>query len=119
LLWRNLEPAVQQRPVRRCVQRSAKSKYQGRQELQDTKSISDQCDLEAQQFIHDAAKLVVESAAQGATLHVSQSFSGSRQTSAIVVCLIACPEPLVLEVQAAVDQAVEETLSSFAVLAIN
>ena len=95
------------------------TKCRGRQELQDTKSNSDQCDLEAQQFIHDAAKLVVESAAQGATLHVSQSFSGSRQTSAIVVCLIACPEPLVLEVQAAVDRAVDETLSNFAVLSIN
>ena len=87
--------------------------------MQDSKSISDQCDREAQQFIHDAAKLVVESAAQGAALHVSQSFSGSDQTSAILVCLIACPEPLALELQDAIDQAVEKALSNFPVLSIN
>ncbi|HEX8895363.1 MAG TPA: hypothetical protein VF783_18695 [Terriglobales bacterium] len=87
--------------------------------MQNSKSISDQCDREAQQFIHDAARLVVESAAQGAALHVSQSFSGSDQTSAILVCLIACPEPLALELQDAIDQAVEKALSNFPVLSIN
>ena len=87
--------------------------------MQDTKSISDQCDLEAQQFIHDAAKLVVESAAHGATLYVSQSFSGSDQTSAILVCLIACPEPLALELQDAIDHAVEKALSNFPELLIH
>ena len=92
---------------------------QGRQEFEDTKSISDQYDREAQQFIHDAARLVVESAAQGAALHVSQSFSGSDQTSAILVCLIACPEPLALELQEAIDQAVEKALNNFPVLSIN
>ena len=92
---------------------------QGRQELQDTKSISDQCDQEAKQFIHDATKLVIESAARGAAVHVSQSFSGSSQTSAIVVCLVACPEYLVLELQDAIDQAVERALATFPVLPIH
>ena len=108
-----------QRPVPSCVRRSVRNHAQGWQELQDTNSISDQCDLEAQQFIHDAAKLVLESAAQGATLHVSQSFSSSNQTSAVLVCLIACPEPLALELQDAIDQAVEKALSKFPVLSIN
>ena len=69
--------------------------------------------------MHDAAKLVVESAAQGAAVHVSQSFSGTPKTSAIVVCLVACPEPLVLEVQAAIDRAVEEALEIFPVFSVN
>ena len=90
----------------------------GPAELQK-KSLSDRCDLEAREFIHDAAKLVVESAAQGAALHVSQSFSGSAQASAIVVCLVACPELLVLELQAAVDRAVEETLGVFPIFSTN
>jgi hypothetical protein len=90
----------------------------GRRELQENKCVSDGCDLEAQQFIHDAAKMVVESAAQGAALHVSQSFSGSPQTSGIVVSLVACPDSLVLEVQAAIERAVEEALSVFPVFSI-
>ena len=92
---------------------------QGRSEVQNNESAPDRCDLEAQQFIQDAAKLIVESAAQGAAVHVSQSFSGSAQTSAILVCLIACPEPLALEVQDAVDQAVEKALGNFRVSSIN
>ena len=83
--------------------------------MQQDKSVPDH---EAKQFIHEAAKMVVESAAQGAALHVSQSFSGSSKTSAIVVCLVACPESLVLEVQAAIDRAVEETLNIFPVFSI-
>jgi hypothetical protein len=93
---------------------------QGTSELEDSKTLPDRCDHEAKQFIHDAAKLVVESAAQGAALHVSQSFSGSSpQTSAIVVCLVACPEPLVLEVQAALDRAVEDALDIFPIFSIS
>jgi len=87
--------------------------------VQDNDSAPDRCDLEAQQFIQDAAKLIVESASQGAAVHVSQSFTGSAQTSAIVVCLVACPEPLVLEVQAALDRAVEEALDMFPVFSVN
>jgi hypothetical protein len=94
------------------------SARQGPRELEESKTFLERCDLEAQQFIHDAAKMVVESAAQGAAVHVSQSFSGSSKTSAIVVCLVACPETLVLEVQAAVDRAVEETLGVFPVFSI-
>jgi hypothetical protein len=92
--------------------------YAPEEELEKSEKISEQSDQEAQQFIQDAAKLVIESAAQGAAVHVSQSFSGSPQTSAIVVCLVACPEFLVLEVQAAIDQAVEEALSIFPVFSI-
>ena len=87
--------------------------------MKENKTLSEECDLEAQQFIHDAAHLVVESAAQGATLHLSQSFSGSNKKSAIVVCLVACPETLVLEVQAAIDRAVEEALAIFPAASIH
>ena len=49
----------------------------------------------------------------------SQSFSGSPKTSAIVVCGVACLEPLVLEVKVAIDRAVEEALDISPVLSIN
>lgn len=87
--------------------------------MEENKSVSDPHDHEARQFIHDAAKLVVESAAQGAAVHVSQSFGGSSQTSAIVVCLVACPESLVFEVQDAIDRAVEDALAIFPVFSVN
>jgi hypothetical protein len=87
--------------------------------LEESKTIPDRRDHEAKQFIHDAIKLVIESAAQGAALHVSQSFSASTQTSAIVVCLVACPESLALKLQDAIDQAVEKALGNFHVLSVN
>jgi len=72
--------------------------------------------LEVQQYIDDAAKLVTDTAAQGGILHLSQSFSGSPQSSAIVVSLVACPEILVLKVQEAIDRAVDEVLCEFPVI---
>ena len=73
-------------------------------------------DLELQQYIDDATKLVIDTADQGGTLHRSQSFSGSPRNSAILVSLVACPETLVLKVQEAIDRAVEEVLSEFPVI---
>ena len=78
--------------------------------MEKNNRVPDQGDPEAKQFIDDAARMVIESAAQGAVVHVSQSFSGSRNGSALIVCLVACPESLVLEVQEAIDEAVEEKL---------
>ena len=66
--------------------------------------------LEVAQYIADATKLVNHTAAQGGCLHVSQSFSGSPKSSAIVTSLVACPESLVLKVQEAIDRAVEVAL---------
>jgi hypothetical protein len=90
-----------------------------RSALEESKTILDRRDFEAKQFIHDATQLVIESAAQGAALHVSQSFGGSTHTSAIVVCLVACPESLALELQHAIDRAVEKALGNFPVLSVH
>ena len=73
----------------------------------------DESDLEVEQYLDDAAELVIKTAAQGGVLHVSQSFSGLPLSSAIVVCLVACPETFVLQVQEAIDQAVERVLDTF------
>ena len=71
--------------------------------------------LEVAQYIADVTKLVRHTAAQGGCLHVSQSFSGSPKSSAIVTSLVACPESLVLKVQEAIDRAVEVALCEFPV----
>ena len=76
-------------------------------------------DFEVEEYIHDATNLVGDIAAQGRALHVSQSFSGSRNGSALVVCLVACPDSLVLEIQGAIDTAVEEILGALPVLSVN
>jgi hypothetical protein len=76
----------------------------------------EQGNLEVQQYIDDATKLVIDTAAQGGALHLSQSFSVSPQNSAIVVSLVACPETLVLKVQEAIDRAVDEVLCEFPVI---
>jgi hypothetical protein len=73
-------------------------------------------DLEVQQYIDDATKLLMDTAARRGTLHLSQSFSGPPRSSAIVVSLVACPETLVLKVQEAIDRAVEEALCEFAIV---
>ena len=87
--------------------------------MEKNNRVPDQGDPEAKQFIDDAARMVIESAAQGAVVHVSQSFSGSRNGSALVVCLVACPDSLVLEIQGAIDTAVEEILGALPVLSVN
>lgn len=69
--------------------------------------------LEVAQYIADVTKLVNYTAAQGGCLHVSQSFSGPPGSSAIVTCLVACPESAVLKVQEAIDEAVEVALCEF------
>ena len=69
--------------------------------------------LEVAQYIADATKLVNHTAALGGCLHVSQSFSGSPRSSAIVTSLVACPESLVLKVQEAIDRAVEDAFCEF------
>ena len=71
--------------------------------------------LEVAQYIADATKLVNHTAAQGGCLHLSQSFSVSPKSSAIVTSLVACPESLVLKVQEAIDRAVEVALCEFPV----
>ena len=76
-------------------------------------TVPDDCDLEAKQYIEDTAEVVIDTAAQGGVLHVSQSFSGFPRSSAIVVCLVACPEAIALRVQEAIDQAVERVLEVF------
>ena len=43
---------------------------------------------ETDQYILDTAQLVTASAAENRTLHVSQSFSGTRLTTAVVVCFV-------------------------------
>ena len=73
-------------------------------------------DLEVQQYIEDASKSLMDTAARGETLHLSQSFSGSTQSSAVVVSLVACPEAVVLKVQEAIDRAVEEVLCEFSMV---
>ena len=72
-------------------------------------------DSEVRQYIDDATGLVSDTAAQGGILHVSQSFSGSPPSSAIVISLVACPEALALQLQEAIDQAVEGVLCKFPV----
>jgi hypothetical protein len=72
-------------------------------------------DLEVQQYIDDATKLVIHTADQGGTLHLSQSFSGSPRHSAILASLVACPETHVLKVQDAINRAAEEVLHEFRV----
>ena len=66
---------------------------------------------EAAEYILDTAQLVTASSAENQTLHVSQSFSGTRLTSAVVVCFVTCPDEIVLEIQQAIDVAVNEVLS--------
>jgi len=66
---------------------------------------------DAGQFIRDAAGLVTSAAEEHRTLHISQSFAGTRSTSATIVCLLTCPNDLVLEMQDAIDRAVLELLA--------
>jgi hypothetical protein len=63
------------------------------------------------QYIFDTAQLVSASAAENRTLHVSQSFSGTRFTAAVVVCFVTCPDGIVDEIQQAIDAAVHEVLA--------
>ena len=66
---------------------------------------------DAGQFIRDAAELVTSAAEEHRTLHISQSFAGTGSTSATIVCLVTCPNDLVLEMQYAIDRAVRELLA--------
>ena len=65
---------------------------------------------EVRNYILDTAEMVTGAASKKETLHISQSFSGSRAASGVVVCYVTCPHDLVLAVQEAVDSAVCEAL---------
>ena len=71
--------------------------------------------LQVAEYTDDATNLVNHTAAQGGCLHMSQSFDGSPQRSAVVISFVACPKSLVLKVQEAIDRAVEEALADFPV----
>jgi hypothetical protein len=73
----------------------------------------EECAREAKQYIEDTARLVIDTAAGGGAVHISQSFGGFPKRSAMVVCLVACPEAFALQVQEAIDQAVEKVLDGF------
>jgi hypothetical protein len=66
---------------------------------------------EADRYISDNAQLVSAAAGGNRTLHVSQSFSGTRQTSAVVVCFVTCSDEIVVEMQQAIDAAVLDVLA--------
>jgi hypothetical protein len=66
---------------------------------------------ETDQYILDTAHLVTASVTENRTLHISQSFSGTRLTSAMVVCFVTCPDKIVMEMQQAIDAAVNEVLA--------
>jgi len=66
---------------------------------------------DAGQFIRDAAGLVTSAAEEHRTLHLSQSFSGTISTSGTIVCLVTCPNDLVLEIQDVIDSAARELLA--------
>jgi hypothetical protein len=66
---------------------------------------------EADRYIADNAQLVGAAAFGKRTLHVSQSFSGTVDTSAVVVCFVTCPDAIVLEMQQAIDAAVLNVLA--------
>lgn len=66
---------------------------------------------ETDQYIFSTAQLVTASAAENRTLHVSQSFSDTRLTTAVVVCFVTCPDAIVGEMQQAIDVAVNEVLA--------
>lgn len=68
--------------------------------------MSEDLDLEIKKYIEDTVELVTDAANSGRAVHTTQSFGGYRRSSAVVVCLLACPEDSVLEVQEAIDQAV-------------
>lgn len=74
-------------------------------------SIPKELTSETDQYIFDTAELVSASAAENRTLHVSQSFSGTRLTSAVVVCFVTCPHEIVMEMQQAIDAVVNEVLA--------
>jgi hypothetical protein len=61
---------------------------------------------ETDQYISDNAQLVSSAAEENRTLHVSQSFSGTRNTSGVVVCFVTCSDEIVMEMQQAIDAAV-------------
>jgi hypothetical protein len=56
---------------------------------------------EVRNYILDTAEMVAGAASNKETMHVSQSFSGSRTVSGVVVCYVTCPHDLVLDVQEA------------------
>jgi hypothetical protein len=66
---------------------------------------------EAHRYISNNAWLVGAAAFGKRTLHVSQSFGGSRDSSAVVVCFVTCPDAIGLEMQRAIDAAVLEVLA--------
>lgn len=66
---------------------------------------------EVRNYILDSAAMIAGAASKKETLHVSQSFSGSRSVSGVVICYVICPHDQVLAVQAAVDAAVCEALT--------
>ncbi len=74
-------------------------------------SLPEKCSNDVGQFIRDAAELVTSAAEEHRTLHISQSFAGTGSTSATIVCLVTCPADLVVEMQFAIDRAVEELLA--------
>ena len=65
---------------------------------------------EVRNYILDTAEMVSGAASKKETMHVSQSFSGSRTVSGVVVCYVTCPHDLVLDVQKAIDAAVCDAL---------
>ena len=65
---------------------------------------------ESDRYISDNARLVGAAAVGKRTLHISQSFSGTPDTSAVVVCFVTCPDAIVLEMQQAIDAAVLQVL---------
>ena len=71
----------------------------------------DKASTEADRYIADNAQLVGAAASGKRTLHVSQSFSGTVTTSAVVVCFVTCPDSIVLEMQHAIDAAVLKVLA--------
>jgi len=66
---------------------------------------------ESDRYISENAHLVSAAAERNRTLHVSQSFSGTRHTSAVVVCFVTCSDKIVVEMQQAIDAAVTKVLA--------
>jgi hypothetical protein len=66
---------------------------------------------EAHRYISNNAWLVGAAVSGKRTLHVSQSFGGTRDSSAVVVCFVTCPDAIVLEMQHAIDAAVLAVLA--------
>ena len=70
-------------------------------------------DVDIEDCIDDSVQAVIDAAWTNRIIRISHSFTGCPNKSAIVICFVTCPNELEVELQEAIDRAIEAVLRDF------